>query len=322
MRKFFNTGVTVGKFSPPHRGHAHLIISAAQQVETLYILLCHKAGQLDPKLRVAWLQEQSPANCTYIITDDDLPEAPEPWAKRALELINTPIDVAFTSEEYGESWAQLMSAQHVCVDLNRSIVPISATAIRKNLTENYSYLVPGARAALCKRLVLAGPESSGKTTLSMGLAEALGTVWVPEYGRMYCEGRGLEREWDASEFFHIASMQTQMIEAMARHSDHCVLVSDTDALVTRVWQRRYLPDSDLLKPETSADHYFVCEPVEWEQDGTRESQQFREGMLDDTVQQIEASKTPYTMLSGSHEQRLQKALQVIREQVVVGQFEY
>ncbi len=313
MSVLYKTGVTVGKFSPPHRGHVHLINSAAKQVTTLYILLCHKTGQIDPKQRVAWLKEMTPANCRYIITPDDLPQAPEPWAKRALELINEPIDAAFTSEEYGDTWAQLMDAQHVCIDLDRSTVPISATGIRENLVENFSYLVPAARAALTKRFVLAGAESSGKTTLSKALAQTLDIVWVPEYGRLYCEGRGLERGWSAFEFEHIANMQTQMINAMARQCDKGVLIADTDSLLTRVWQKRYAPDSELIGLTTSADHYFVCEPVTWEQDGTRESYAFRDTMLADAIAMIKTTNTPYTLLSGPHEERLTLAMHVIAQ---------
>jgi len=314
MSALYKTGVTVGKFSPPHLGHAHLISTAAAQVATLYILLCHKTGQIDPKLRVAWLKEATPANCRYLITPDDLPDTPEPWAKRAQELIAAPIDAAFTSEEYGETWAQLMGAQAICIDLHRSTVPISATAIRENLVEHFTYLVPAARAALTKRFVLAGAESSGKTTLSKALAKTLNTVWIPEYGRLYCEGRGLERDWSAYEFEHIAAMQSQMINAMARQSDKGVLIADTDSLVTRVWQQRYVPDSELIELTTSADHYFVCEPVEWEQDGTRESQAFRQTMLADTITLINSTNTPYTLLSGPHEERLATAMNIICEQ--------
>lgn len=313
MSVLYKTGVTVGKFSPPHLGHTHLITTAASQVCTLYILLCHKAGQIEPEQRVAWLKEVTPANCRYIITPDDLPEAPEPWAKRALDLINEPIDAVFTSEEYGDTWAQLMGAQHVCIDLDRSTVPISATAIRENPVENFAYLVPAARAALANRFVLAGAESSGKTTLSKALAQTLNTVWVPEYGRLYCEGRGLGRSWSAFEFEHIANMQTQMINAMARQCDKSVLIADTDSLVTRVWQKRYAPNSELIELTTAAIHYFVCEPVTWEQDGTRESFAFRDAMLADTITMINATNTPYTLLTGANDMRLAMAMEVISQ---------
>jgi len=199
----------------------------------------------------------------------------------------------------------------VRLSLPRHRVPISATKIRNNLVENFSYLVPDARAALCRRIVVAGPESSGKTTLTMALAQALGTAWVPEYGRLYCDGRGLDNSWDAAEFTHIANIQTHMIDSLARQSSRGVLIADTDALVTRVWQRRYLPESELIALPTPADHYLVCKPVPWEQDGTRESEEHREAMQVDTLKQISALNADHTQLSGTPKERLSHALQIV-----------
>jgi nicotinamide riboside kinase len=58
------------------------------------------------------------------------------------------------------------------------------------------------RAGLARRVVVIGAESTGKTTLAQALAENLGTVWVPEYGRWYWEGRRClaDQEWDTGEF--------------------------------------------------------------------------------------------------------------------------
>ena len=39
---------------------------------------------------------------------------------------------------------------------------------------------------------LFGPESTGKTTLARELAARFGTVFVPEFGRYYCEAFGHE----------------------------------------------------------------------------------------------------------------------------------
>ena len=43
----------------------------------------------------------------------------------------------------------------------------------------------------CLRIVLYGPESTGKTTLARSLAEHYKTLWVPEFARNY-----LQRKWD------------------------------------------------------------------------------------------------------------------------------
>ena len=47
------------------------------------------------------------------------------------------------------------------------------------------------RASNCLRIVLYGPESTGKTTLAKALAEHYQTTWVPEFARTY-----LQEKWD------------------------------------------------------------------------------------------------------------------------------
>ena len=43
----------------------------------------------------------------------------------------------------------------------------------------------------CLKVVLYGPESSGKTTIAAALAEAFHTVWVAEFAREF-----LQQKWD------------------------------------------------------------------------------------------------------------------------------
>ena len=41
----------------------------------------------------------------------------------------------------------------------------------------------------CLKVVLFGPESTGKTTLSRHLARHYNSVWVPEYAREYLQDK-------------------------------------------------------------------------------------------------------------------------------------
>ncbi len=311
-----SVGLVVGKFNPPHLGHLYLIEQGAAQVETLFVLLCDRVDQsIAVERRRAWLQDAVPQNVTILVTPDDLPATNEPWAQRALEILPERPDVAFTSEEWGPGWAESMGARHVMVDRGRLSFPISGTALRADLRDHFDWLLPAARAELARRVVLVGAESTGKSTLAEALAQALGTVWVPEHGRRYWEGRRhlVDQSWTTEEFQRIAIAQRQLEEDLARRACGGVVIADTDAQVTAVWHERYLgaadEELDTLAADTSPDMYLVCSPdFEWVQDGTRESQTNRQAMHQSILRRAEASGADVAVLSGSHDVRLCVAL--------------
>ncbi|MFV0525016.1 MAG: AAA family ATPase [Acidimicrobiales bacterium] len=211
------------------------------------------------------------------------------------------------------------------VDLERTTFPVSGTAMRADLRASFEWLVPSARAGLARRVVAIGTESSGKSTLAEALAAELGTVWVPERGRWYWEGRRHlgDQSWSSDEFVRTAQAQRRLEEDLARKAGNGVVVADTDALVTAVWHERYLgradPGLDALAEGWVPDLYLVCRPdFGWVQDGTRESEAHRDGMQASMERRAQASGAEVVVLSGPHEQRVAKALAAIE---AVAEFE-
>ena len=87
------------------------------------------------------------------------------------------------------------------------------------------------------KIVVTGPESSGKTTLAAALAAALDTVWVPEFARTYLAHLG--RPYERNDLINIRLGQAAWEEWYAQHlstspSHH--LVCDTDWTVLHVWE--------------------------------------------------------------------------------------
>lgn len=312
-------GVVVGKFNPPHLGHLYLIECGAARVERLFVLLCDRPDQSIPaELRRQWLEDVVPANVSVLVTPDDLPAANEPWARRALAVLPETPDLAFTSEGWGPGWAASMGAEHVMVDLERTTFPVSGTAMRADLRAYFEWLVPSARAGLAHRVVVIGAESSGKSTLAEALAAELSSVWAPEHGRWYWEGRRHlgDQSWSSDEFVRIARAQRRLEEDLARKASRGVIVADTDALVTAVWRERYLgaadPELDALAEDWVPDLYLVCRPdFDWVQDGTRESEAHRDEMQASIERRADASGAGVMVLSGPHEQRVATALAAI-----------
>jgi NadR type nicotinamide-nucleotide adenylyltransferase len=161
-----------------------------------------------------------------------------------------------------------------------------------------------------RRIAILGAESTGKTTLAESLAREFHTVWVPEFGRAYCEDRDA-RTLDAKDFDAIGRGQASAEDEGARRADR-ILVCDTDLLTTCTW-------SDLIigsRPAWLAEearrrryaHVLLLDAdVPWVNDGTRV---LRDRRVEHTLMLrlgLEQAGQPYTMLSGSFEHRFAEA---------------
>lgn len=326
-------GIVIGKFNPPHVGHQHLIQTAESQVDELIIFLCVKDTQaLDRFTRRHWIQNftrrgtKTGRASKVIVLDDDLPEENRPWADRVTDVLEngtadhyacgTDIDLVFTSEEWGDEWAEMLGAKHVMVDLDRDKFPIHASDITADLKNNFNWLVRSAKADLARHVVLIGPESSGKTTMAQSLADELGTVWVPEYGRTFAEIVPDVESWESQDFKNITTIQADIRNDAARFSSG-IVISDTDELVTSVWEERYLNVEVDWHGSFVPDLYLVCHPdFDWVQDGTRESKEHRQTMLDRMIHKAGATEAKVVHLKGTRKERLKIALAAINEHVV------
>lgn len=308
-------GLCIGKFLPPHRGHHHLFATAARGCAELTIIVCAKPFDPIPgDIRAEWIREAFPTADVRVIDDRYDEQDSRVWAENTLRWLNGPPDVVFTSEAYGEPYARLMNCRHVPVDPARAAVPVSGTAIRRDPFAHWDFLPPPARAWYARRVVVVGAESTGTTTLAGDLANALGTVWVPEYGREYSEVkmRGLDPVWRTEEFTAIAREQNRREDAAARGCNQ-VLVCDTDSFATRLWHRRYMgsdsPQVAALSSERKADLYLLTgDEIPFVQDGLRDGEHIRHEMHRWFEQALDAQSVPWMLLRGGREERLKAAL--------------
>jgi nicotinamide riboside kinase len=89
--------------------------------------------------------------------------------------------------------------------------------------------------ANCIKIVLFGPESTGKTTLSNHLARYYNSVWVPEYAREYLQNKWNEerKTCEPEDLLPIAEGQMFLENKLSKKTDS-VLICDTDLLETKV----------------------------------------------------------------------------------------
>jgi HTH-type transcriptional repressor of NAD biosynthesis genes len=191
------------------------------------------------------------------------------------------------------------------------------------------------------RVVIAGAESTGKTTLAKDLAKhyrKLGgafakTQWVPEYGRDYTirliEKQGLLDEqpeaevrtadWGPEDFAIIAREQ-QRLEDEAAASGSPLMIADTDALATQLWERRYLGrgshaahDAVPVIPPRALWLLADYRDVRFVQDGIRDGQQYRADMTTWFEEELDARGEPWHLISGNREERLATSIRLIDE---------
>jgi len=322
MKKHYKSGVVAGKFNPPHLGHLFFIETAAASCDSLYVILCDRVGQtIAAADRASWLADAVPDNCSIIVTADDIPNDSKSWGIRTRTLLSQHPDVAFTSESYGETWAAAMGCAHELIDKNRLTVPVRATDIRVDLRRQFHLLLPAARAALARRIVIIGAESCGKTTLAAALAQHFKTVWVPEHGRWYWEGRRYLRNhvWQEDEFVNIAMAQSALEDNLARHAHQGFVFADTDALVTAVWQKRYTKESESVQEIAQSrvpDVYIACAAdFDWVQDGSRESHEHRQWMQNTMLDAARNSGAPVLTVDGPHGERMATAIEYLESSI-------
>ncbi len=166
----YKHGLVLGKFYPPHAGHHHLVRTARERCERLTVLVCASSVESVPlDERVAWMKAVHP-DAVVVGAMDDIPvdiTDPAVWdAHMAVFLAAVPeaVDAVFTSEAYGEELGRRFGAEAVCVDPDRTAFPVSGTAVRADPVRHWGFLEAPVRAALARRVVVLGAESTGTTT--------------------------------------------------------------------------------------------------------------------------------------------------------------
>jgi NadR type nicotinamide-nucleotide adenylyltransferase len=169
----------------------------------------------------------------------------------------------------------------------------------------------------CKKIVVIGPESTGKSTLSEALAKELNTVWVPEYARKYLEQRN--NLYTEADLALIAKGQIATEDSAAAKAGDW-LVCDTDLNVIKVWAEHKYKRCDQRVLEEIAkrkyDLYLLTYiDIAWEEDPLREHaeedmRQYFYNVYRDIVQN---SGLPWADIRGEHETRLTTALNAIHD---------
>lgn len=182
---------------------------------------------------------------------------------------------------------------------------------------------------MLKKVVILGPESTGKSTLCQQLAAHYDTLWCPEYARQYLLKHGMNYSFE--DLLTIAkgqlALEEEFVENVKREKSnvksptkdfHSLLFIDTDMYVMKVWCEfvfnnchRFILDQII---EKKYDLYLLCNvDLPWVKDELREypdldSRQrlyfiYKDIMINQPV--------PWVDISGGYDQRLHTAIAAV-----------
>jgi NadR type nicotinamide-nucleotide adenylyltransferase len=171
-----------------------------------------------------------------------------------------------------------------------------------------------------KKIVVIGPESTGKSTLCEQLAKHYNTEWVKEYAREYLLEHGTDYTFD--DLLTIAKGQLQLEEEKSKikNQKSKIVFVDTDMYVMKVWCEfvfnkchRWILDQIA---ERKYDLYLLCNvDLPWVKDELREypDLESRQKLYHIYKDIIVNQHVPWIDISGKYDERLQKAIDGVNQ---------
>jgi cytidyltransferase-like protein len=304
-------GVAAGRFAPFHRGHQHLIERARSSVDALDVVVVHEPDdRLAPELRTGWIRDAFAEHPQVQV--HAVPAGSDPAAAVRDRLVSVP-DICFTGAGH-DGWASTLAPRHVEIE---RLAGIDSDVVRADALAALDQLPGGARASVGRRGGGLGAERPGNPTGARDLADALATVWVPEYGRDYTETLPdrLRYVWTTPDFEIISKRQNWNEDRAARYANRIVIV-DTDAFATSLFHELYV---GYRAPELDAylrnyDLYLLTSidtPFQMDTTGMRYDGDTRAFMDATYHRHAEESGRPWAVLQGPPQERLRTAVDAV-----------
>lgn len=165
------------------------------------------------------------------------------------------------------------------------------------------------------KVLITGPESSGKTKLVQYLARQYQVPWVPEFARTYLSA--LDRPYTEEDLLLILNGQLRL---QGQYQDYPILFCDTGPEVIWVWSALKFGHVDTyIEQQVEAIHYdlrLLCYPdLDWEPDPLREAAdpQERQRIFTTYVELFERIGQPFFVVKGIGAAREQAALKIVQE---------
>ena len=156
------------------------------------------------------------------------------------------------------------------------------------------------------KIIITGPESSGKTTLCKALSKHFNISFAKEFARHYINS--LERGYTQNDLVSIAKGQ---LECEFNYD-----LLDTDLITIKIWSEYKYGKCDkwildqIEKQKSEKRFYLLCSPdIPWEADNQRKNPNDRKKLFEIYKNELENLKHKYFIVDG--ENRLEKIIKKI-----------
>ena len=176
---------------------------------------------------------------------------------------------------------------------------------------------------MIKKIVIIGPESTGKSTLCEQLSAHYKTTWVKEYAREYLLANGTDYTFE--NLLNVAQGQIDKEESRVQSlmknensAESKLVFIDTDMYVMKVWCEFVFDKCHhwILNTivERKYDLYLLCNvDLPWVKDELREYPDLanREKLYHHYKDIMVNQQVPWIDINGNYQERLQKAIDAV-----------
>ena len=162
------------------------------------------------------------------------------------------------------------------------------------------------------KIIVTGPESSGKTTLCKSLSKHFKIPFIEEYARGFLDELG--RDYKQDDLLEIAKGQLL--------SEHNAQILDTDLITIKIWSEYKYGNCDrwileqIEKQKTGKRFYLLCKAdIPWEEDRQRENPNDRVDLFTSYKQELDNLGHNYFTVEG--ENRIENSISKISSLITI-----
>lgn len=164
-----------------------------------------------------------------------------------------------------------------------------------------------------KKIVITGPESTGKSTLTKQLAGHYKVPYISEIARNYVEN--LKRPYEKNDVIEIARLQIDLEKEIINQKQEFIFL-DTDLIITKIWLLHVYNDcptwiDEYIKSHPAYLHLLCYYDIPWKHDPVRENPELRPYFFNKYLSEIQNYGMNYEIVKGQNNERFKNAVNIL-----------